>query len=101
MHRASSVENTFIIAGDDYMSYKDTFAALAELLKIPPSTRTVHMPLAIGHEKIIEISNTQRGIDNFVMHSSVFRDMIIHWIYANTKAKKIKFFVRTGAIIMV
>jgi nucleoside-diphosphate-sugar epimerase len=84
-----SLGETFILASDEYTPYKEMFTIVANLLDIPPPTRSIPMTLAKAYLSFIQWNNTRKGIDDFVMHTSLIDTMKTNRAYSNAKAKKI------------
>jgi nucleoside-diphosphate-sugar epimerase len=84
-----SLGETFILASDEYITYKEMFTIVANLLEVPPPTRSIPMTLAKAYLSIIQWSNKRKGIDDFVMHTSLIDTMKTNRAYTNAKAKKI------------
>ncbi|OLS15882.1 MAG: UDP-glucose 4-epimerase [Promethearchaeota archaeon CR_4] len=84
-----SIGETFIIAGDQYVTYKDQLAMIAKLTGVQLPKRSVPIVLAKMYVKMIEWRNKRKGIDDFFWHTSLVNDMTVHRAYSNAKAKKI------------
>jgi dihydroflavonol-4-reductase len=84
-----SIGETFIIASDAYITYKEMFTIVAHLLHVPPPSRSIPMSLAKAYLFIVQWSNKRKGIDDFVMHTSLIDTMRTNRAYSNAKAKKI------------
>jgi nucleoside-diphosphate-sugar epimerase len=84
-----SIGETFIIASDAYITYKEMFTIVANLLYVPPPSRSVPMNLAKTYLSIVQWNNKRKGIDDFVMHTSLIDTMRTNRAYSNAKAKKI------------
>jgi nucleoside-diphosphate-sugar epimerase len=80
---------TFILASDEYTTYKEMFTIVANLLKVPPPTRSIPMTLAKAYLSFVQWNNNRKGIDDFVMHTSLIDTMKTNRAYTNAKAKKI------------
>lgn len=80
---------TFILAGDEYTTYKEMFTIIANLLDVPPPTRSIPMSLAKMYLSFVQWNNSRKGIDDFVMHTSLIDTMKTNRVYSNAKAKKI------------
>jgi nucleoside-diphosphate-sugar epimerase len=88
-HRSESVGETIIIAGDDYVTYKEEISLIARLCGVPPPKRSVPVGIARIYVKYVEWSNRRKGIDDFFWHASLVDDMTVHRAYSNAKAKRI------------
>jgi dihydroflavonol-4-reductase len=84
-----SIGETFILAGDEYTTYKEMFTIVANLLDVPPPTRSIPLNLAKAILLLVQWNNTRKGIDDFVMHTSLIDTMKTNRAYSNAKAKKI------------
>jgi dihydroflavonol-4-reductase len=84
-----ALDETFILASDEYITYKEMFTIVANLLDIPPPTRSIPLSLAKAYLSYIQWNNKRKGIDDFVMHTSLIDTMKTNRAYTNTKAKKI------------
>ena len=84
-----SLGETFILASDDYITYKEMFTIIANLLGVPPPTRSIPLSLAKIYLSFIQWNNKKKGIDDFVMHTSLIDTMKTNRAYANAKAKNI------------
>jgi len=84
-----SLDETFILASDEYITYKEMFTIIANLLNVPPPTRSIPLSLAKVYLSYIQWSNKRKGIDDFVMHTSLIDTMKTNRAYTNAKAKKI------------
>jgi len=80
---------TFILASDEYTTYKEMFTIVANLLEVPPPTRSIPMTLAKAYLSFVQWNNNRKGIDDFVMHTSLIDTMKTNRAYTNAKAKKI------------
>lgn len=85
---ARSKGETFILAGDEYTTYKEMFTIIAHLLHVPPPTRSIPMSLAKMYLFFVQWNNNRNGIDDFVMHTSLIDTMKTNRMYSNAKAKK-------------
>ena len=83
----SAVGETFIVASDDYRTYKDIFAIIIDLLNAPRPRIGLPPALVKRFVRLIEWYNHLRGIDDFVMHASLIDDMLQDRAYSNFKAK--------------
>ncbi len=88
-HPAVSFGETFIIAGDQYVTYKDQLTMIAKLTGAQPPKRSVPVGLAKMYVKFVEWRNKRKGIDDFFWHASLVDDMTVHRAYSNAKAKKV------------
>lgn len=84
---AQSIGETFILAGDEYTTYKEMFTIIANLLHVPPPTRSFPMSLAKTYLSLVQWNNRRKGIDDFVMHTSLIDTMRTNRVYSNAKAK--------------
>ncbi len=84
-----SIGETFILASDAYITYKEMFTIVANLLDVPPPSRSIPMSLAKGYLSVVQWNNNRKGIDDFVMHTSLIDTMRTNRAYSNAKAKKI------------
>jgi len=78
---------TYILASDDYRTYMETFAIIANLLNVPPPRYGLPSSLVKILVHLIERYHRLRGIEDFVMHTSVVEDMLTDRAYSNVKAK--------------
>jgi nucleoside-diphosphate-sugar epimerase len=83
----TAIGEVFTIASDDYYTYRDTFTIIAELVGVPPPRYAVPLVVGKAFVGVIEWINAWRGIDDFVMHTSVVEDMATNRAYSNQKAK--------------
>jgi dihydroflavonol-4-reductase len=84
-----SIGETFILASDAYITYKEMFTIVADLLGVPPPSHSIPMILAKAYLSVVQWENNRRGIDDFVMHTSLIDTMRTNRAYSNAKAKKI------------
>jgi nucleoside-diphosphate-sugar epimerase len=84
-----SIGETFILASDAYITYKEMFTIVAQLLDVPPPTYSIPMSLAKAYLSVVQRKNKRKGIDDFVMHTSLIDTMRTNRAYSNEKAKKI------------
>lgn len=84
-----SIGETFILASDEYITYKEMFNIIANLLEVPPPTHSIPMSLARTYLSFVQWNNRRKGIDDFVMHTSLIDTMKTDRAYSNAKAKKI------------
>jgi dihydroflavonol-4-reductase len=84
-----SIGETFNIASNDYHTYKEIFTTVANILDIPPPTRSAPMWLANVYLAYAEMRNRMKNVNDFVMHTSLIKDMKTNRAYSNEKAKKI------------
>jgi len=82
-----SFGETFILASDEYTTYKEMFSVVAQILNVPPPSRSVPMGVAKLYLSFVEWNNKRKGIDDFVMHASLIDDMKTNRAYSNKKAK--------------
>jgi dihydroflavonol-4-reductase len=87
-HRTQSLGETFILSSDEYVTYQAMFTIIAHLLGVPPPTHSIPMILAKAYLSIIQKNNARKGIDDFVMHTSLIDTMKTDRVYSNAKAKK-------------
>ncbi|MGQ4834741.1 MAG: NAD-dependent epimerase/dehydratase family protein [Candidatus Asgardarchaeia archaeon] len=88
-NRDKALGGTFIIASDDYHTYKEVFSIIAEILGVPPPEKTIPVAVAKLGVWFVELKNRLKGIDDFVFHTSVVRDMTKNRAYSNKKAKEL------------
>jgi dihydroflavonol-4-reductase len=86
---AQSIGETFILASDAYITYKEMFTIVADLLDVPPPSRSIPMSLAKAYLLAVQWNNNRKRIDDFVMHTSLIDTMRTNRAYSNAKAKKI------------
>ncbi|MBN1860893.1 MAG: NAD(P)-dependent oxidoreductase [Candidatus Thermoplasmatota archaeon] len=84
-----AIGETFILASDEYLTYKDMFSTIAHLLNVPRPGRSIPMSLAKIYLSYIQWNNARKGIDDFAMHTSLIDTMKTNRAYSNAKAKKI------------
>jgi nucleoside-diphosphate-sugar epimerase len=84
-----SIGETFILASDAYITYKEMFTIIANLLAVSPPSRSIPMSLAKAYLFMVQWNNNRKGIDDFVMHTSLIDTMRTNRAYSNAKAKKI------------
>lgn len=84
-----SFGETFIIAGDEYVTYKEQLTMIAKMTGAKPPTRSVPVALARMYVKYVEWRNKRKGIDDFFWHTSLVDDMTVNRAYSNAKAKRI------------
>lgn len=84
-----SIGETFILASDEYITYKEMFSTIAYLLNVPPPGRSIPMSLAKIYLSCVQWNNARKGIDDFAMHTSLIDTMKTNRAYSNAKAKKI------------
>ena len=84
-----SIHDTFILASDASITYKEMFTIIANLLGVPPPSRSIPLPLARAYLSMVQWNNRRRGIDDFVMHTSLIDTMKTNRVYSNAKARKI------------
>lgn len=83
-----SIGETFILASDAYITYKEMFTIVAHLLDVPPPVHSIPMSLAKAYLSVVQWNNKRKGIDDFVMHTSLIDTMRTNRAYSNVKAKK-------------
>ncbi len=88
-HKEKSIGGTFILASDDYYTYKELFTMLARLLHAPGPRYTVPSWVLRGFLRYFEWANRRKGIDEYVFHTSLVDDMEVDRAYSNVKAKHI------------
>lgn len=79
---------TFILASDEYTTYKEMFTIIANLLHVPPPACSVPMSIAKMYLFFVQWNNSRKGVDDFVLHTSLIDTMRTNRVYSNTKAKK-------------
>lgn len=84
-----AIGETFILASDEYTTYKQMFTIIARLLDVPPPTQSIPLRVAKAYLSVVEWNNTRKGIDDFVMHTSLIDTMKTNRAYSNAKAKRI------------
>jgi len=84
-----SLGETFILSGDEYTTYKEMFTIIAHLLNVPPPKRSIPMSLAKAYLSFVQWNNGRKGIDDFVMHTSLIDTMKTNRVYSNRKAKRL------------
>jgi dihydroflavonol-4-reductase len=84
-----SLGETFILASDAPISYKNMFTILADLLHVPPPTGSIPMAIVKMYLSFLQWNNNRKGIDDFVMHTSLIDTMRTNRAYSNAKAKNI------------
>jgi len=84
-----SIGETFILASDAYITYKQMFTIVADLLDVPPPSRSIPMSLAKAYLSVVQWNNNRKDIDDFVMHTSLIDTMRTNRAYSNAKAKRI------------
>jgi len=84
-----SIGETFILASDAYITYKKMFTIVANLLDVPPPSRSIPMSLAKAYLSIVQWNNKRKRIDDFAMHTSLIDTMRTNRAYNNAKAKKL------------
>jgi len=84
-----SIGETFILASDAFITYKEMFTIVADLLDVPPPSRSIPMSLAKAYLSVVQWNNNRKGIDDFVMHTSLIDTMRTNRAYSNAKAKRI------------
>jgi nucleoside-diphosphate-sugar epimerase len=84
-----TLDETFILASDEYITYKEMFTIVANLLEVPSPTRSIPMSLVKTYLSVVQWNNNRKGIDDFVMHTSLIDTMKTNRAYTNAKAKKI------------
>jgi dihydroflavonol-4-reductase len=84
-----SIGETFILASNAYITYKEMFTIVAGLLNVPAPSRSIPLSLAKAYLSVVQWNNTRKGIDDFVMHTSLIDTMRTNRAYSNAKAKKI------------
>jgi len=84
-----SIGETIILASDEYITYKKMFSIIADLLNVPAPSHSIPMGLARTYLSVVQWNNKRKGIDDFVMHTSLIDTMRTDRAYSNAKAKKI------------
>jgi len=87
-NREKALGGTFILASDDYYSYRELFTMLAHLLRAPAPRYTVPSSLVRTILRYLEWSNKRKGVDEYVFHTSLVDDMQVDRAYSNAKAKR-------------
>jgi dihydroflavonol-4-reductase len=88
-HPEEALGGTFILASDDYYSYKEMFTVLARLLHAPAPKYSVPPWFVRSALRYFEWVNRRKGIDEFVFHASLVNDMQVDRAYSNAKAKRV------------
>lgn len=88
-HREEALGGTFILASDDYYSYREMFTVLARLLHAPAPQYSVPSWFVRSALRYFEWRNKRKGIDEFVFHASLVDDMHVDRAYSNAKAKRV------------
>jgi dihydroflavonol-4-reductase len=84
-----AIGQTFILASDAPITYKDMFTIIADFVDVPPPSGSIPMSLAKAYLAVVQWNNTRKRIDDFVMHTSLIDAMRTNRAYSNAKAKKI------------
>ena len=84
-----AIGQTFILASDASITYKDMFTIIADFVDVPPPSGSIPMSLAKAYLAVVQWNNTRKGIDDFVMHTSLIDTMRTNRAYSNAKAKRI------------
>jgi dihydroflavonol-4-reductase len=82
-----SIGEIIHLASDQYTTYKDMFTIIANLLDVPPPLHSIPLGLAKAYLFFVQWNNTRKGIDDFVMHTSLVDTMKENRAYSNQKAK--------------
>jgi dihydroflavonol-4-reductase len=88
-HREKALGETFILASDDYYTYRNLFLLLAQLLDAPAPRYTVPAWVLRAGLRYLELANKRKGVDEFVYHASLVDDMNVDRAYSNAKAKHV------------
>ena len=88
-HPKQASGGTFILASDDYYSYRELFIVLARLLHAPPPRYSVPSWVVRTFLRYFEWANKRKGVDEYVFHASLVDDMQVDRVYSNVKAKRI------------
>ena len=88
-NREKALGGTFILASDDYYSYRELFTVLARLLNAPPPRYSVPSWVVRTVLRYLEWANKRKGVDEFVFHASLVDDMQVDRAYSNARAKRI------------
>ena len=88
-NREKALGGTFILASDDYYSYRELFTVLANLLHAPPPRYSVPSWVVRTALRYLEWTNKRKGVDEFVFHASLVDDMQVDRAYSNAKAKRV------------
>jgi dihydroflavonol-4-reductase len=84
-----TIGETFILASDASITYKDMFTILADILHVPPPAGSIPMAIVKMYLFFLQWNNARKGIDDFVMHTSLIDTMQTNRAYSNAKAKNI------------
>ena len=87
-NREKALGGTFILASNDYYSYRDLFTILARLLNAPPPRYSVPTWVVRTALRYLEWTNKRKGVDEFVFHASLADDMQVDRAYSNARAKR-------------
>jgi nucleoside-diphosphate-sugar epimerase len=87
-NREKACGGTFILASDDYYSYRELFTVLARLLNAPPPRYSVPPWVVRTVLRYLEWANKRKGVDEFVFHASLVDDMQVDRAYSNARAKR-------------
>ena len=80
---------TIFLASDDSVTYRGLFTTMAELLNVPPPTRSVPPWLASVYLRYRKWANARRGVDEFIFHPSLVKDMQTDRVYSNALARRL------------
>lgn len=87
-NREKALGGTFILASDDYYSYRELFTVLARLLNAPPPRYSVPSWVVRTVLRYLEWANKRKGVDEFIFHTSLVDDMQVDRAYSNARAKR-------------
>ncbi len=88
-NREKAIGGTFIVASDDYYTYRELFTMLARLLDGPAPRYSVPPWVVRTFLWYFEWANKRRGVDEFVFHRSLVDDMQVNRAYSNAHAKRV------------
>jgi len=80
---------TIFLASDDAVTYRGLFTIMAQLLDVPPPTRSVPPWLASIYLRYLEWTNARKGVDEFIFHPSLVKDMQTDRVYSNALARRL------------
>lgn len=83
-----AIGETFILASDAYITYKEMFTIIAKIVNVPPPSRSIPLSLAQAYLSIVQWKNKRKRIDDFIMHTSLIDTMRTNRAYSNGKAKR-------------
>jgi dihydroflavonol-4-reductase len=88
-NREKALGDTFLLASDDYYSYRELFTVLGRLLHAPTPRYSVPSWVVRTFLRYLEWTNKRKGIDEYVFHASLVDDMQVDRVYSNVKAKRV------------